>query len=34
VLDPIEGLEPLSGGDYVSVMRDNLNRLRTALGCT
>jgi zinc transport system substrate-binding protein len=34
VLDPIEGLEPLSGGDYVTVMRDNLTHLRTALGCT
>jgi zinc transport system substrate-binding protein len=34
VLDPIEGLEPGSSGDYVSVMRANLTTLRTALGCT
>ncbi len=34
VLDPIEGLEPGNPGDYVSVMRDNLTTLRTALGCT
>ena len=34
VLDPIEGLEPGSTGDYFSVMRANLGRLRTALGCT
>jgi zinc transport system substrate-binding protein len=34
VLDPIEGLEPGSGGDYLSVMRANLARLRPALGCT
>jgi zinc transport system substrate-binding protein len=33
VLDPIEGLAPGSSGDYLSVMRDNLGRLRTALGC-
>lgn len=33
VLDPIEGLEPGSGGDYVSVMRTNLATLRPALGC-
>jgi zinc transport system substrate-binding protein len=34
VLDPIEGLEPGAGGDYVSVMRENLATLRLALGCT
>jgi zinc transport system substrate-binding protein len=34
VLDPIEGLQPGSGGDYLSVMRANLATLRTALGCT
>jgi zinc transport system substrate-binding protein len=34
VLDPIEGLEPGAGGDYVSVMRENLATLRPALGCT
>ena len=34
VLDPIEGLEAGSGGDYVSVMRENLAKLRTGLGCT
>jgi zinc transport system substrate-binding protein len=34
VLDPIEGLAPGATGDYVTVMRDNLARLRTALGCT
>ena len=33
VLDPIEGLEPGSTDDYLSVMRANLGRLRTALGC-
>jgi zinc transport system substrate-binding protein len=33
VLDPIEGLQPGSGGDYLSVMRANLATLRTALGC-
>jgi zinc transport system substrate-binding protein len=37
VLNPIEGLtdEQLDGGeDYLSVMRDNLAALRTALGCS
>lgn len=34
VLDPIEGLQPGSTGDYVSVMRANLTTLRTALGCS
>jgi zinc transport system substrate-binding protein len=36
VLNPIEGLteEQLAeGADYLSVMRDNLAALRTALGC-
>jgi zinc transport system substrate-binding protein len=33
VLDPIEGLEPGSADDYLSVMRANLSRLRTALDC-
>jgi zinc transport system substrate-binding protein len=34
VLDPIEGIEPGSTADYLSVMRDNLGKLRTALGCS
>ncbi|HEV7825982.1 MAG TPA: metal ABC transporter substrate-binding protein [Mycobacteriales bacterium] len=34
VLDPLEGLEPGSTGDYISVMRSNLTTLRSALGCT
>jgi zinc transport system substrate-binding protein len=33
VLDPLEGLTEDSSGDYLSVMRDNLTALRTALGC-
>jgi zinc transport system substrate-binding protein len=36
VLDPLEGLDDdriEAGDDYLSVMRDNLARLRTALGC-
>jgi zinc transport system substrate-binding protein len=33
VLDPVEGLAPDATGDYVTVMRDNLARLRAALGC-
>jgi zinc transport system substrate-binding protein len=33
VLDPIEGIKPGSSEDYVSVMRSNLTRLRTALAC-
>jgi zinc transport system substrate-binding protein len=36
VLDPIEGLTPAEqarGGDYISVMRQNLAALRSALGC-
>lgn len=33
VLDPIEGLQPGSSDDYVSVMRANLARLTAALGC-
>lgn len=35
VLDPIEGLEAdAQDGDYLSVMRENLSTLRSALGCT
>jgi zinc transport system substrate-binding protein len=34
VLDPIEGLEPGSTGDYLSVMRSNLSTLKTALSCS
>jgi zinc transport system substrate-binding protein len=34
VLDPLEGLEPGSRADYISVMRSNLATLRTALGCS
>jgi zinc transport system substrate-binding protein len=34
VLDPIEGVKAGSSDDYVSVMRSNLTRLRTALGCS
>jgi zinc transport system substrate-binding protein len=34
VLDPIEGLAPGSGEDYVSVMRTNLATLRQALECS
>ncbi|AVT40773.1 metal ABC transporter substrate-binding protein [Plantactinospora sp. BB1] len=34
VLDPIEGLQPGSTGDYLSVMRSNLAALRTGLGCS
>jgi zinc transport system substrate-binding protein len=34
VLDPIEGLQPGAQRDYLSVMRDNLAKLRTGLGCT
>jgi len=33
VLDPIEGLQPGSTDDYLSIMRANLATLRTALGC-
>jgi zinc transport system substrate-binding protein len=33
VLDPIEGLQPGSTEDYTTVMRSNLGRLRSALGC-
>jgi zinc transport system substrate-binding protein len=32
-LDPLEGLAPGSKGDYLSIMRRNLQTLRTALGC-
>ena len=36
VLDPIEGLEPgaAPGTDHLSVMRQNLAKLRAALGCS
>jgi len=34
VLDPIEGLQAGAGGDYLSLMRQNLGKLRPALGCT
>ncbi|WBB66968.1 metal ABC transporter substrate-binding protein [Micromonospora sp. WMMD812] len=34
VLDPIEGLSADNGGDYLSVMRTNLQTLRTALSCS
>lgn len=33
VLDPLEGLQPGSTEDYLSVMRKNLTTLRAALGC-
>jgi zinc transport system substrate-binding protein len=33
VLDPIEGVQDPSKQDYLSVMRDNLAALRSALGC-
>jgi zinc transport system substrate-binding protein len=33
VLDPIEGLAPDRGDDYFSLMRTNLDALRTALDC-
>ncbi|MGB2874553.1 MAG: zinc ABC transporter substrate-binding protein [Gaiellaceae bacterium] len=36
VLDPIEGLTPseqANGSDYLSLMRQNLSHLRSALGC-
>lgn len=32
-LDPIEGLPAASSADYLTLMRDNLGELRTALGC-
>ncbi|MCM0677285.1 metal ABC transporter substrate-binding protein [Micromonospora phytophila] len=34
VLDPLEGLSAGNGGDYLSVMRTNLQTLRTALSCS
>ncbi|MFG1953827.1 metal ABC transporter substrate-binding protein [Micromonospora sp. NPDC048830] len=34
VLDPLEGLSAGNGADYLSVMRTNLQALRTALGCS
>jgi zinc transport system substrate-binding protein len=33
-LDPLEGLPAGSKGDYLSTMRQNLQTLRTALGCS
>ena len=36
VLDPLEGVTPdeaAAGADYFTVMRSNLDVLRTALGC-
>lgn len=34
VLDPIEGLQAGTSGDYLSVMRTNLTALQKALGCS
>ncbi|MEO3779082.1 metal ABC transporter substrate-binding protein [Micromonospora sp. B11E3] len=34
VLDPLEGLSAGNGADYLSVMRTNLQTLRTALSCS
>jgi zinc transport system substrate-binding protein len=34
VLDPIEGLAPDADDDYFSLMRNNLDALRAALGCS
>jgi zinc transport system substrate-binding protein len=34
VLDPIEGVKPGSHDDYFSIMRRDLDTLRSALGCT
>jgi zinc transport system substrate-binding protein len=34
VLDPIEGVADPAKNDYLSVMRDNLAALQTALGCS
>ncbi|MEV0611512.1 metal ABC transporter substrate-binding protein [Polymorphospora rubra] len=34
VLDPLEGLQAGSTGDYLSVMRANLTTLKPALGCS
>lgn len=33
VLDPIEGVQPGTSHTYLSIMADNLGKLRTALGC-
>jgi zinc transport system substrate-binding protein len=33
-LDPVEGLPAGSKGDYLTIMRHNLQTLRTALGCS
>ena len=32
-LDPVEGVDPDSGDDYLTLMRRNLDNLRTANGC-
>ena len=34
ILDPVEGLPAGSKGDYLSIMRQNLQTLRSALGCS
>ncbi|MFI0354726.1 metal ABC transporter substrate-binding protein [Actinomadura sp. 9N407] len=34
VLDPIEGIKDGASGDYLSIMRKNLETLKPALGCT
>lgn len=34
ILDPLEGLEKDASGDYLDIMRENLDALRTANGCT
>ncbi|MFA1539239.1 metal ABC transporter substrate-binding protein [Actinomadura monticuli] len=34
VLDPVEGVEDGSSGDYLTIMRENLRTLRPALECT
>jgi zinc transport system substrate-binding protein len=34
VLDPIEGIESGSTANYFTIMRDNLGKIRTALGCS
>jgi zinc transport system substrate-binding protein len=34
VLDPLEGLAPGSSGDYLTIMRDNLDTVRKGQSCT
>ncbi|CNG45454.1 Periplasmic solute binding protein family [Mycobacterium tuberculosis] len=34
VLDPVEGIEDGSPGDYLTIMQRNLRTLRAALECT